>query len=77
MASRGRSAPRAGDKPDMRKVPDFTEQDIKELKEAFDVFDKKGNGIIDVNDLLDFMESLRINTKFPTTFTLVDRLNEI
>jgi hypothetical protein len=23
------------------------------------------------------MESLRISTKFPTTFTLVDRLNEI
>lgn len=77
MATRGRSVPRREEKVDLKRLPDFTEQDIADLKEAFDVFDKKGTGLININDMIDFMEGLRIDKKYPTVFNLVESVLEL
>jgi hypothetical protein len=47
MANR-RNPPKRDDKPDMEKLPDFTEQDLEDIKEAFDLF-KNENGVSDLN----------------------------
>lgn len=72
MARRSRAQPQ----PDSKKIPDFTPTDVKELKEAFDIFDREGNGIIQIGDMLDYLESLSVNSKYSTVFNLVARLEK-
>mgnify|MGYP003336156716 CR=1 FL=1 len=47
MAKRGSIFNAAKSKdPDPAKIPDFKEKDLKEMKEAFDIFDKKAGNTI-------------------------------
>ncbi|KAJ2449403.1 hypothetical protein EV183_004915 [Coemansia sp. RSA 2336] len=53
---------------------DMNEQNIKELKEAFALFDKDNNGVITRNELSRLMRSLNHN---PTEEELNDMINEV
>ncbi|KAJ1749677.1 Golgi Transport [Coemansia sp. RSA 989] len=55
-------------------MADMNEQNIKELKEAFALFDKDNNGVITRNELSRLMRSLNHN---PTEEELNDMINEV
>jgi Ca2+-binding EF-hand superfamily protein len=62
--------------PDPEKIPDFKEKDLQEMKEAFDIFDKKGNGIIDITQMIDALAVLKVDEKYRSIFNLFKRLAE-
>lgn len=43
--------------------PGLSDKDIRDMKEAFDLFDADGNGSISVNELYSAMESLGVESK--------------
>lgn len=61
--------------PDMNKMKNFTENDVLTAKEGFDIFDK-GRQIISLDEMLEFLESLSINEKYPTVFSIISRIAE-
>merc|ERR1711935_1105883 len=60
MSKRGKTAPKAPEKFRAHKYerPGLGEDEIEEIKEAFDLFDNDGSGAISVNELTSAMQSL-------------------
>jgi Ca2+-binding EF-hand superfamily protein len=62
--------------PDPAKIPDFKEKDLQEMKEAFDIFDKKGNGIIQIGEMIEALAVLKVDEKYRSIFNLFKRLED-
>jgi Ca2+-binding EF-hand superfamily protein len=67
MAGRG-SKPSGGFNPKEYERPGLTEDEIEEIKEAFDLFDADGGGTIDPKELKDAMQSLGFEAKNATIY---------
>jgi len=53
----------------------FTEDEIEELKEAFNLFDTEGKGAINPRDLKAAMQSLGFETKNPIIFGIISEMD--
>ncbi|OMJ75071.1 hypothetical protein SteCoe_22766 [Stentor coeruleus] len=62
--------------PDPAKIPDFKEKDLKEMKEAFDIFDRKGNGIIEIDEMIEALAVLKVDEKYRSIFNLFRNLKK-
>ncbi|OMJ71449.1 hypothetical protein SteCoe_30332 [Stentor coeruleus] len=62
--------------PDPAKIPDFKEKDLKEMKEAFDIFDRKGNGIIEIDEMIEALAVLKVDEKYRSIFNLFHNLKK-
>ena len=51
--------------------PGLTEEEIEEIREAFNLFDTDGVGAIDCKELKAAMQSLGFDTKNPTIFQMI------
>mmetsp|Transcript_123425 Transcript_123425/g.356819 ORF Transcript_123425/g.356819 Transcript_123425/m.356819 type:complete len:175 (+) Transcript_123425:80-604(+) len=51
--------------------PGLTEDEVEEIREAFNLFDTDGRGEIDVRELKAAMRSLGFETKNPTIFQMI------
>jgi len=51
--------------------PGLTEDEVEEIREAFNLFDTDGHGEIDVRELKAAMRSLGFETKNPTIFQMI------
>ena len=56
--------------------PGLTEDEIEEIKEAFDLFDTDGSGTIDPAELKAAMQSLGFEAKNQTIFTMIAELDK-
>ena len=75
MAKRGSIFNAAKSKdPDPAKIPDFKEKDLKEMKEAFDIFDKKGNGIVNLSEMIEALAVLKVDEKYRSIFNMFKNL---
>ena len=57
--------------------PGLTEDEIEEIREAFNLFDTDGSGTIDPKELKAAMESLGFETKNPTIYQMIADLDTI
>ena len=55
--------------------PGLTEDEIEEIKEAFDLFDTDGSGTIDPKELKAAMQSLGFEAKNQTIFQMISDLD--
>ncbi len=55
--------------------PGLTEDEIEEIKEAFDLFDTDGSGAIDPKELKAAMQSLGFEAKNQTIFQMISDLD--
>jgi len=73
-------ARRAGGQPARKKLtydkPGLTEDEIDEIREAFNLFDTDGSGTIDPGELNAAMRSLGFETKNPTIFQMIADLDQ-
>ena len=74
MAKKGGSAKKPNNEIDPARLPDFTPEEIEEVKEAFAIFDKSGKGIIDLQDMLTYLQGLRVHEKYFTIYSMIQRL---
>ena len=56
--------------------PGLTEDEIEEIKEAFDLFDTDGSGTIDPKELKSAMESLGFEAKNQTIYQMISDLDK-
>ena len=56
--------------------PGLTEDEIEEIKEAFDLFDTDGSGTIDPKELRAAMQSLGFEAKNQTIFQMISDLDK-
>ena len=56
--------------------PGLTEDEIEEIKEAFDLFDTEGSGTIDPKELKAAMQSLGFEAKNQTIFQMISDLDK-
>merc|ERR1719379_2008070 len=56
--------------------PGLTEDEIEEIREAFNLFDTDGSGTIDPGELKAAMRSLGFETKNPTIFQMIADLDQ-
>ncbi len=56
--------------------PGLTEDEIEEIKEAFDLFDTDGTGTIDPKELKSAMQSLGFEAKNQTIFQMISDLDK-
>jgi Ca2+-binding EF-hand superfamily protein len=56
--------------------PGLTEDEIDEIREAFNLFDTDGSGTIDPGELRSAMRSLGFETKNPTIFQMIADLDQ-
>ncbi len=56
--------------------PGLTEDQVAELKEAFDVFDTEGKGTIDPRELRVSMQNLGFHSKNPNMFRMIADLEK-
>lgn len=56
--------------------PGLTQNEIEELRHAFDLFDTNGNGKIDVKELRSAMQSLGFDTKNPTIYQMMQDIDK-
>ena len=56
--------------------PGLTEDEIEEIKEAFDLFDTDGSGSIDPKELKAAMQSLGFESKNQTIFQMISDLDK-
>jgi Ca2+-binding EF-hand superfamily protein len=54
--------------------PGLTEDEIEEIKEAFNLFDTEGTGRVDPRELKAAMQSLGFDSKNPTIFGMIAEL---
>ena len=54
--------------------PGLTEDEIEEIKEAFNLFDTEGTGKVDPRELKAAMQSLGFDQKNPTIFNMIAEL---
>ena len=57
--------------------PGLTEDEIEELREAFNLFDTEATGKIDPRELKSAMQSLGFESKNPTIFNLIGELESL
>jgi Ca2+-binding EF-hand superfamily protein len=64
-------------KKEQKKVerPGLSQDEVDEIRQAFDLFDTNGNGKIDPKELKAAMQSLGFDTKNPTIFQLIAELD--
>lgn len=74
MAKKGGAAKKPSNEIDPAKLPDFSAEEIEEVKEAFAIFDKTGKGIIDLQDMLTYLQGLRVHEKYFTIYSMIQRL---
>lgn len=55
----------------------LTEDEIEEIKEAFNLFDTDGSGTIDPKELRAAMQSLGFETKNPTIYSMIADLDKL
>ena len=55
--------------------PGLTEDEIEEIREAFNLFDTDGSGIIDPKELKAAMQSLGFESKNPTIYNMIQDLD--
>jgi centrin-1 len=55
--------------------PGLTEDDIEEIKEAFDLFDSDGSGTVEPRELKSAMQSLGFEAKGATIYHVVTELD--
>ncbi|OXB71740.1 UNVERIFIED_CONTAM: hypothetical protein H355_007869 [Colinus virginianus] len=55
--------------------PGLTEDEVEEIREAFNLFDTDGSGMIDPKELKAAMQSLGFETKNPTIYQMIADLN--
>ena len=53
--------------------PELPDEDMSELKQAFDLFDYDGNQMIKIQDTLDAMKSMRFDVKNPDLYDIVKK----
>jgi len=66
-----------GPSPTRKRVerPGLTEDEIEEIREAFNLFDTDGSGTIDPKELRAAMQSLGFETKNPTIYSMIADLD--
>jgi Ca2+-binding EF-hand superfamily protein len=57
--------------------PGLSNEEIKELRQAFELFDSTGEGKLNPKELISSMKSLHFDTKNPTIFSLIADLDTI
>src|SRR5574343_1701559 len=57
--------------------PGLTEDEIEEIKEAFNLFDTDGSGTIDPKELRAAMQSLGFESKNPTIYAMIADLDRL
>jgi Ca2+-binding EF-hand superfamily protein len=57
--------------------PGLTEDEIEELREAFNLFDTEATGKIDPRELKSAMQSLGFESKNPTIFNMIAELESL
>ncbi|CAG9333088.1 unnamed protein product [Blepharisma stoltei] len=73
----GRAAPKGkGFNPKQYERPGLTEDEIEEIKEAFDLFDTDGSGTIDPRELKSAMQSLGFEAKNQTIYQMISDLDK-
>ena len=55
--------------------PGLTEDEIEEIREAFNLFDTDGSGMIDPKELKQAMQSLGFEAKNPTIYQMIAELD--
>jgi Ca2+-binding EF-hand superfamily protein len=60
-----------------RERPGLTEDEIEEIREAFNLFDTEGTGKIDPRELKGAMQSLGFESKNPTIFQMISELESM
>lgn len=67
---------RRGQSPPRRRSdrPGLTDDEVEEIKEAFNLFDTEGSGTIDPKELKAAMQSLGFETKNPAIFQMISDL---
>merc|ERR1711877_55748 len=78
MSKRGKS--KAPEKPKRFRAEDFarpglSEDEVEEIKEAFDLFDNDGSGAISVSELTGAMKSLGFDVKHAVVYNMVSDLD--
>ena len=63
------------DKPNLPE-PELPDEDMSELKQAFDLFDYEGNQSIKIKDALDAMKSMRFDVRNPDLYDIVKKMSE-
>ena len=59
-----------------RERPGLTEDEVEEIKEAFDLFDTDGSGTIDPKELRATMQSLGFDTRNQVIFQMISELEK-
>ena len=59
--------------PDMSKLKNFSDEEVSIAKEGFDVFDH-GKPFISLEEMLGFLETIGINDKYPTVFSIIAKI---
>merc|ERR1719272_992230 len=72
--NRARAAPGGGRRKQTHERPGLTEDEIDEIREAFNLFDTDGSGTIDPKELKAAMQSLGFESKNPTIFGMISGL---
>ena len=70
----------AGRSPGKKKAferPGLTEDEVEEIREAFNLFDTDGSGTIDPKELKAAMESLGFESKNPTIYQMIAELDSV
>eukprot|EP00831_Metopus_contortus_P075051 TRINITY_DN6865_c0_g2_i1.p2 TRINITY_DN6865_c0_g2~~TRINITY_DN6865_c0_g2_i1.p2 ORF type:complete len:229 (-),score=71.03 TRINITY_DN6865_c0_g2_i1:64-672(-) len=77
MSKRMERTPVSTKSPMMKRAdkPGLTEDEIEEIREAFNLFDTEGVGYIDPKELKAAMQSLGFETKNPTIFNMIASLD--
>ena len=75
MAGRGRNV--RPQNPDPKKIPDFGPRDLEDIKEAFDMFDKRGTGVIDLGEMLELFDITKVHEQNPTVFRWLETVYEM
>ena len=68
--------PRGGWKATSYVRPGLTEDEVEEIKEAFDLFDTDGSGSIDPKELRAAMQSLGFEAKNATIYQMINDLDK-
>lgn len=68
-------APGAGGRRRVIERPGLTEDEVEEIREAFNLFDTDGSGMIDPKELKAAMQSLGFETKNPTIYQMIADLD--
>merc|ERR1712151_1057453 len=77
MSKRGKQAPAkpAKFRAENYARPGLSEDEVEEIKEAFDLFDSDGSGAISVNELTSAMKSLGFDVKHAVVYNMVSGLD--